>query len=64
MIVDIMIIFGAYWFLSSIIYASRVTDSMVDMILLRMMIGSLLLFTGLYFGEYSVLMSALVEVIT
>lgn len=51
--VDLLIIVGTYMFLSSILWAGEVTDENVTAVLIRMVIGSLLMFSGLYFGDHS-----------
>ena len=51
--VDLLIIVGTYMYLSSILWAGKVTDENVTAVLIRMVIGSLLMFSGLYFGDHS-----------
>ena len=59
--VDLLIIVGTYMFLSSTLWASKVTDENVTAVLIRMVIGSLLMFSGLYFGDYSLLVQFIAD---
>jgi len=59
--VDLLIIVGTYMFLSSILWASKVTDENVTAVLIRMVIGSLLMFSGLYFGDHSLLVQFIAD---
>lgn len=59
--VDLLIIVGTYMFLSSILWASKVTEENVTAVLIRMVIGSLLMFSGLYFGDYSLLVQFIAD---
>lgn len=59
--IDLLIIVGTYMFLSSILWASKVTDENVTAVLIRMVIGSLMMFSGLYFGDYSLLVQFIAD---
>ena len=59
--VDLLIIVGTYMYLSSILWASKVTDENVTAVLIRMVIGSLLMFSGLYFGDHSLLVQFIAD---
>lgn len=59
--VDLLIIVGTYMFVTSILWASKVTDENVTAVLIRMVIGSLLMFSGLYFGDHSLLVQFIAD---
>ena len=59
--VDLLIIVGTYMFLSSTLWASKVTDENVTAVLVRMIIGSWMMFSGLYFGDYSLLVQFIAD---
>ena len=59
--VDLLIIVGTYMYLSSILWASKVTDENVTAVLVRMIIGSWMMFSGLYFGDYSLLVQFIAD---
>ena len=59
--VDLLIIVGTYLFLTSILWASKVTDENVTAVLIRMVIGSLMMFSGLYFGDHSLLVQFIAD---
>lgn len=59
--VDLLIIVGTYMFVTSILWASKVTDENVTAVLIRMVIGSLMMFSGLYFGDHSLLVQFIAD---
>lgn len=59
--VDLLIIVGTYMFVTSILWASKATDENVTAVLIRMVIGSLLMFSGLYFGDHSLLVQFIAD---
>lgn len=59
--VDLLIIVGTYMFVTSILWASKVTDENVTAVLIRMVIGSLMMFSGLYFGDHSLLVQLIAD---
>lgn len=53
---ELLIIVGVYLFGTSVLWANKVTYKTEIAVLIRMAIGSLLMFAGLYFGDHLVLL--------